>query len=745
MKFSYIFIFLFIFLSYSSYGQNGTLYKGNYYQPMPMPVGEFNKVQNNTKIENISYKIETKSITKTPLLTNTIKASDTKEAKTFDQLPKTETFGKSFSNLTLVNDPEAYPNSVNVKLFMEYPSGNFFVCTGTLIDDKHVLTAGHCIHNQAEGGWASNVEVIPAFENGSTPYGSAFATNIYSWTGWTSAQDYNWDMAYMELDRYVGGTTGWNGIGYNTNNSIYTSGNWVNNSYPAETPYDGQFMYTWNGTFDDVQTDLIYHDDLGYGGQSGSGTHDDLIVHSVASHTFVDQNNNRIPPLAHCRMTQTRFDAIVYQIEINTPNGVDLVPIDTYAAPATVSAGAQLDSLSIFVFNGGEAAFNGTLDMSFYLSDNDIISSGDLLMNSYTWSNVTIAPNESFYAWISESGRPVIPTNLSEGTYYIGLIINNNDADTNNNITTTFDVAEINVVQASYCQGTSSLTNESGNFSDGSGADNYNNNSDCGWHINPPNASEIVLQFSQFDLENSYDFVYVYSDLAETQLVATLTGSSIPQDITISGNEMAVRFISDGSVRSSGFEANYYSILPNFCSGVTTFNQNSMSFTDGSGSDFYLNNSDCRWIINPPNASEITLSFTAFDLENSYDFIYVYDDLTETNVVATLTGNSIPNDIIINGNEMVVRFTSDGSVVSNGFECYYFSSSTNCYNDDIYLPEGIIDSEDFNTDYTISSQSTIPANEAVLFNGLLGVTLDINFSVENNAVFEVKTEGCNNN
>ena len=51
----------------------------------------------------------------------------------------------------------------------------------------------------------------------------------------------------------------------------------------------------------------------------------------------------------------------------------------------------------------------------------------------------------------------------------------------------------------------------------------------------------------------------------------------------------------------------------NFCEGTTLLTLSSDSFSDGSGSDDYLNNSKCKWLIWPDNANSVTLHFNSFN------------------------------------------------------------------------------------------------------------------------------------
>ena len=67
-----------------------------------------------------------------------------------------------------------YPRRAMTKLFVTFPSGARYVCSGALINAKYVLTAGHCIYAHTEGGVATQVEVVPALDGLYKPYGSAY-------------------------------------------------------------------------------------------------------------------------------------------------------------------------------------------------------------------------------------------------------------------------------------------------------------------------------------------------------------------------------------------------------------------------------------------------------------------------------------------------------------------------------------------------------------------------------------------
>ncbi|OFX17846.1 MAG: hypothetical protein A2033_05465, partial [Bacteroidetes bacterium GWA2_31_9] len=233
------------------------------------------------------------------------------------------------------------------------------------------------------------------------------------------------------------------------------------------------------------------------------------------------------------------------------------------------------------------------------------------------------------------------------------------------------------IATASYCTGLTTMTDATGSFSDGSGANDYGENADCQWLIQPAGAQYITLDFTAFSTEQDYDFVTVYQGTDETApLLATFSGSSLPSQITAIGGSMFIRFTSDYAINSSGWDATYTSSTdaPAFCNSLTTLTSATGTFSDGSGLSDYLENSNCKWLIQPANATSITLTFTEFNTENNYDFVYVYDgaDTTAT-LLGTFTGTTIPDTLISSGGSMLVKFSSDADINAPGWSADYTS------------------------------------------------------------------------
>ena len=111
-----------------------------------------------------------------------------------------------------------------------------------------------------------------------------------------------------------------------------------------------------------------------------------------------------------------------------------------------------------------------------------------------------------------------------------------------------------------FCSGIQTLTDSEGEFSDGSNENDYGNSSICSWLIQPEGASKINLSFTEFDLEEDYDAVIVYDgEDSNAPILASLSGSGLPNVITSTYGVLYMEFLSDTSIRKSGWKATYSS------------------------------------------------------------------------------------------------------------------------------------------------------------------------------------------
>lgn len=112
-------------------------------------------------------------------------------------------------------------------------------------------------------------------------------------------------------------------------------------------------------------------------------------------------------------------------------------------------------------------------------------------------------------------------------------------------------------------------------------------------------------------------------------------------------------------------------IVLNSCEGV---------ITDPGGADgMHGDNQSAFVLINPPSGGSVILDFSEFSLENTYDFLYLYDgDSRDAPLIGAYSGTFLLGQTIEStGSSIFLHFESDGSIVRDGFVCSFRSSGGN--------------------------------------------------------------------
>ncbi len=124
-----------------------------------------------------------------------------------------------------------------------------YVCSGSSAGGgRQVWTAGHCLYDNAAKRWDSSFTFVPAYNNGSTPYGSWTWSSAAIPTAYAGgAQGY--DMAVVAMN-YLGGLkisqrVGWLGLAWNW--SVVQM--WNSIGYPQAAPFNGAYMWTCQASY----------------------------------------------------------------------------------------------------------------------------------------------------------------------------------------------------------------------------------------------------------------------------------------------------------------------------------------------------------------------------------------------------------------------------------------------------------------------------------------------------------------
>jgi hypothetical protein len=191
--------------------------------------------------------------------------------------------------------PQPY-NPMHGKVFFS-EGGQNFVCSGTALtsgNQSTVWTAGHCVSNGA-GTFHTNWSFVPAYRNGSRPYGTWTARNLWTTSGWHNAGDFSVDLGAAAVSTSGGSTltsvTGGRGITFNyARQQAYQS--W---GYPAAPPFTGGLSWICDSEWatDDTSASpptIGIGCDM-TGGSSGGGWIVGNAVASVNSYGYSNQPN----------------------------------------------------------------------------------------------------------------------------------------------------------------------------------------------------------------------------------------------------------------------------------------------------------------------------------------------------------------------------------------------------------------------------------------------------------------------
>lgn len=119
----------------------------------------------------------------------------------------------------------------------------------------------------------------------------------------------------------------------------------------------------------------------------------------------------------------------------------------------------------------------------------------------------------------------------------------------------------------------------------------------------------------------------------------------------------------------ANWDWDYYYKLINISTPITTNNNLSGTVTDLGGSGNYTNDARTLFLIQPTGATSVTLNVNVFNVEDDWDYLYIYDGTTPFSPrVGYYTGLSIPSTITVNSGNVLIEFRSDCSTIAPGFE-----------------------------------------------------------------------------
>lgn len=202
--------------------------------------------------------------------------------------------------------------------------------------------------------------------------------------------------------------------------------------------------------------------------------------------------------------------------------------------------------------------------------------------------------------------------------------------------------------------------------------------SDCKWTLEGPIGTSVMLQFTEFETEKTFDTVQILAggrteDSSVT--LATLSGKQnlAQQFFKSASNFMIVRFRSDATIEKGGFRATWKTEEVK-CGGQLKALPQGQELVSPGYPQSYPGGLECLFVITAPIGKVVTLVIEDFDMEPQKDLVLVRNGPnSDSERLALLTGRTedLPTYLQSTGEAMYLYIHADLSDSRRGFRFRY--------------------------------------------------------------------------
>jgi len=231
-----------------------------------------------------------------------------------------------------------------------------------------------------------------------------------------------------------------------------------------------------------------------------------------------------------------------------------------------------------------------------------------------------------------------------------------------------------NAVPNNPCQGCSELkilNSIEGVIEDGSGPlNNYQNDLECSWLITHTDSiSGVEFEFLRFELDENDYLIFYEGENEQAPVANTFFGGQTVENFAVNSEKVLIKFVSDAENTDLGWLLKYKAVLPKYCDIIKVLTEPEGIISDGSNSYQYHNDTYCTWKIQPTDVENIEITFLEFDIEPINDYVKILN--SDGQSVATLSGDVLPDKILIEGNKATVIFKTNNDIRAGGFKLKY--------------------------------------------------------------------------
>jgi glutamyl endopeptidase len=189
-----------------------------------------------------------------------------------------------------------FPFRANVHLEVTFSATNGATCTGWMVGDRTIATAGHCVYDDVTNDWANSIIAYPGRDGSTMPYGSVNGCYWWSVDGWENDEKKKYDSGAIILasDDDVGNSTGSYGFRVDSNGDLDELKVRIF-GYPGDKTYGT--MWGMRKRIKNVDKKQLKHNLDTAGGQSGSavyhnygGSYQAVGIHAYGIYGTSDYN-----------------------------------------------------------------------------------------------------------------------------------------------------------------------------------------------------------------------------------------------------------------------------------------------------------------------------------------------------------------------------------------------------------------------------------------------------------------------
>jgi V8-like Glu-specific endopeptidase len=332
--------------------------------------------------------------------------------------------------LSRITPTTSEPWSAIAKLYIYVDSDDLpdFQCSGFLVGRFHVITAGHCLHNDDYAAdtnlWARRIRVVPGADSQQSPlgprplepYDHAWAERMRSYREWIEARQPEHDWGLITLDVPLGDRAGWFALRTDDPGSSSYRGTLHTAGFPGELD-GGLNLYHTSGRGCRADSFRHYFTMEVRPGQSGSPVWveegDQRYAVSIVTYSANPCNLGT-------RLDEGKFGALVRWVTEDGGGETPLAYVDLMDAgssdfrPRTVIPGFSLLVISHAVRNNGTMP-SGSFSISYHLLP---VGGGQELTLGHRRVG-SLSPGATItVVWFG-----LVPVDIPQGRYWVGWLL----------------------------------------------------------------------------------------------------------------------------------------------------------------------------------------------------------------------------------------------------------------------------------------------------------------------------------